>query len=154
MNRELIQEMGSIDNYLTGILLRFAGDKAEYVNAGHTDLIMKNGKTGEARIVTSGNERFRGHFLGVDSMDELYAMLRFSVREGDSLLLYTDCLIESRNKGGEQYGLDRLLRAFSAVDVRQGAQEQLDHLMADLHRHAGTHSLGDDLTAIILKKSV
>ena len=153
MNRELIQEMGSVDNYITGILLRFIDGKVEYVNAGHTDLIMKNGTTGEARIVAPRNESFRGHFLGVDSMNEVYSMLRFPVQSGDSLLLYTDCLVESRNTAGEQYGVKRIQEVYTGISPGKTAEEQLNAITADLYRFTGMSGLKDDLTAIVLKRT-
>jgi sigma-B regulation protein RsbU (phosphoserine phosphatase) len=153
MNRELIREMGPVDNYITGILLRFTENRVEYVNAGHTDLLMKSGRTGEARIVAPQAESFRGHFLGIDSMDEAFSMLRFTVQAGDSLLLYTDCLVESANNAGDQYGTDRLIRIFGGAGPDKSAAELANIITGDLRRHTGSQSLRDDLTVIVLKRT-
>jgi serine phosphatase RsbU (regulator of sigma subunit) len=34
--------------------------------------------------------------------------VKFPVKTGDSLLLYTDCLIEARDENGEHFGVDGL----------------------------------------------
>ena len=152
INRDLIHEIGNVDNYVTGILLRLINDKIEYVNAGHTDLFIKNGQTGEVKIVQSEDKSFRGHFLGIEAMDEAYTLIRFKVKPGDTLFLFTDCLTESINSSGEEYGIDRLLKIFSQLGPDLPAQVQLDAIIKDLYQHIGSEELRDDLTAITLKK--
>jgi sigma-B regulation protein RsbU (phosphoserine phosphatase) len=153
INRELIHEIGGVDNYLTGILLRFINGKVEYVNAGHTDLLMKNGKTGEVKVVRSENEAFRGHFLGIEAMNEAYNMLRFNINSGDSLLLYSDCLTESLNSSQQEYGIDRLIKTYSELQPTLPAQVQLDAIVHDLNQYVGSSELKDDLTIIVLKRT-
>ena len=36
VNRGLMSEIDGVENYVTGILLRFRDNIVEYVNAGHT----------------------------------------------------------------------------------------------------------------------
>lgn len=40
--KAIIKEKGSIENYMTGIILRINDNVVEYVNAGHTDVLVKN----------------------------------------------------------------------------------------------------------------
>ena len=93
-NKELIREIGGIDNYITGILLRFTGDEIEYVNAGHTDLICRRDKTRNVEIVNLKDRDIKGCFLGIDEMDKQFGRLTFKVSSNDVLLLFTDCLYE------------------------------------------------------------
>jgi hypothetical protein len=83
INSELIRELGSIDNYLTGILLRFSGDNVEYVNAGHTELLLKRGDAGVKIIQTKGDD-IKGSFLGVPAMGSQFRSLNFKTVRNDT----------------------------------------------------------------------
>lgn len=150
-NRELINEIGAIENYLTGILLRFNGPTVEYVNAAHSDLICKKGETGEVGIVNRKDNDIRGFFLGVRDVEAPYEALTFQLKPNDVLLLYTDCLYEGRNQQGEEYGLARLKQSLkNAPDA--GAREILDCLLNDFDKFTGLAEPADDLTVIVIKK--
>ncbi|MCP4137769.1 MAG: SpoIIE family protein phosphatase [bacterium] len=149
VNSELIREIGNVDNYLTGIILQIFDDHVEYVNAAHTELLHKRDSV---EIIDHIETDFRGTFLSVPIMESPYKMISFPIEKGSSLLLYTDCIIESFNKKHEPYGLDRLVDIFSQTPSEAGAEEQLDFIMKDFYRHTGRETLDDDLTAILLKK--
>lgn len=150
-NRDLIAEIGKVDNYLTGILLRFAGDTVHYVNAAHSDLLRKTGNGG-AEIVNFADRDVKGHFLGAQGVEEPYEEMRFSISPGDMLFLYTDCLYEEKSRSGEQFGMDRLVAALA--DAPSGsAQEALDFVLHRFHDFVGSEELRDDLTVIVLRKT-
>ena len=152
-NRELIREIGNIDIYVTGIILRYseADGFMEYVNAGHTDLIRKSGSTKKVTLVKPRDEDVKGLFLGVKEMEDAYRQVKFSTSPGDQLLLYSDCLIEAVGPGGDQYGLDRLMETFSRAPEGQ-AKAVLDFITSDLRRFMDGKPLQDDLTVILLRR--
>ena len=104
INDTLIEQIGTVDNYLTGIMLRFSGDIVDYVNAGHTELLYRKKTTGNVCTVRPKDRDIKGVFLGIESMRTNYSSLSFKVSTGDMILLYTDCFNESENTAGEQYG--------------------------------------------------
>jgi len=72
------------------------------------------------------------------------------LREGDTLLLYTDGVVEAMNDEGEQFGEDRLCevaRAHTADGARRLAAEIKDAV----RRHSGPHGQDDDLTILTLQ---
>ena len=72
------------------------------------------------------------------------------MKSGDSILLYTDCLSESRNKEGKEFGYEGITRSFSNADG--AAQFQLDSILADFEKFTEGVPVNDDLTIIVLKK--
>lgn len=150
-NSRLLQEIESVDNYLTGVLVRFAGDAVECVNAGHPEIIMKSGD----RVFPVGadnGESIVGHFLGIAGFENDFPVARFTCKKNDVLLLYSDCLAESKNAAGEEYEMERIMES-----LREGpetsAEELLAHLMDRFFRFVGHGAdLSDDLTVVVLKK--
>jgi serine phosphatase RsbU (regulator of sigma subunit) len=150
-NRELISEIGKTDKYLTGVILRFKADSVEYVNAAHPDLLCKKHESGDVQLVSPEGIDYRGMFMGVDGLDKSYKTLKFHVNNNDVLLLYTDCLDESRNSEREEYGIERIKK--SVMKAPGGSAKQiLDSIMEDFNKFVSGHEISDDLTVVVLKK--
>ncbi|MCP4134390.1 MAG: response regulator [bacterium] len=154
-NKELIGEIGEVDNYLTGILLRFhEGDEGgiDYVNAGHPGILYKNAQTNETTIITGENgESISGMYLGIPMMEDSYESISFPVNRGDYLLLYTDALSESKNSENREFGPNSILAAFQ--EAPDGSSEAvLKYIYDEFIKFTGTESLEDDLTIIVIRK--
>ena len=67
-------------------------------------------------------------------------------RPGDRLLLYTDGLVESRNRHGDFLPDDQIATALAAG----GCDQALDALMTAVHRHTGGHN-HDDMALLLLE---
>ena len=152
-NRVLVRELDAIDNYLSGIMLRFTHNKVEYVNAGHTDLLLRRASSGEVLRVEPRDCEYKGKFLGVAALEERFVTVRFNMMKGDFLLLYTDCLLEARNAKGEEYGIDRVNRSLGKADANVDAKTVTDSILADLAEFTGDVPLKDDLTFVVVKRA-
>ncbi|HOM87276.1 MAG TPA: SpoIIE family protein phosphatase [Spirochaetota bacterium] len=151
INQELIQELENVDNYLTGILLRFNDDKVEYVNAAHTDLLLKRKEANNVIVCAHKEKDIKGMFLGKSALQNIYTPLQFSMKPGDMLLLYSDGLTEQKNEAGEEYGFDRLKETFLHAQGNT-VQEICEFIIAAFNEFRGEVRLGDDLTVIVLQK--
>jgi len=151
INRDLIAEIGSVDSYLTGILLRLNNNSIEYVNASHPDLMIKRRKTGNVLHVKPHDREIKGMLLGKEGLSGEYDVLTFTVSPGDSLLAYTDGLTECCNTNRESYGEERLMRAFKNAPSGS-AREILDFIIGDFNRFVGTAAHKDDITLLVLSK--
>ncbi|MCX7679787.1 MAG: SpoIIE family protein phosphatase [Spirochaetes bacterium] len=153
INDELIKEIDAMDNYLTGIIVRFADSKVEYVNAAHPPLLHRHA-SGEVEEVGLKDGYLCGKFLGIGALASEYTSYSFFVEKGDMLLLYSDCLVETMNAKKERYGIGRLARLLSALDPVKESKKLLTDIINDFYSFIETESLPDDLTVILIKRLV
>lgn len=154
INNSLIEEKGDIENYLTGVLLRINGNTIEYINAGHPEIFCRSARSGKVLSVElpgSSKETDSGGIIGIAGLEPNFKVMRFSFNSGDSLFLYTDCLSESCNKDGEQFGTARIANAFSSV-TNGSANAKLSTVMNSFKAFTKGVPLNDDLTVIVLQK--
>ncbi len=152
IDEKLISEKGNIENYLTGILLRFTEDRVEYVNAGHPDLLYRSGRSGAVKAVESRQGESRGRFIGLEGLSEGYRSLRFPIHSGDTLLVYSDCLVEAKNATGEDFGNDRLRATLSRAPAKSGAAAVRDFILQQFRDFLAGEPPRDDLTILVLIK--
>jgi len=151
INEDLISDIDSIDNYLTGILLRFKNNCVEYTNAGHPDLMIFRSESQSIDQSTHDNEDFQGTFLGKKILQQPHSSYEVSLNKDDSILIFSDCLIESKNSDGEEYGIERLKNIFISSQLKD-MSESMNLILEDLFNFIDNKNLQDDLTAIIIKK--
>jgi steroid delta-isomerase-like uncharacterized protein len=117
-----------------------------YANAGH-DLPYLRRRGGDADEL-----RARGMPLGLMS-GMSYEEGEASLREEDSVLFYSDGLVEAHDPKGEMFGFPRL----RALVAEHGAEEERqlgDFLMEELHSFVGEGwEQEDDITLLTLKRS-
>lgn len=154
ITRSLIAELENVDNYLTGVLLRFHDNIVEYVNAAHPHILYREAVSGNVKFI-GGDENFRnGRFLGIKSLEGSYDMLTFRVEKGDSVLLYSDCLLDGCDMEGSCYGMEHLMEAFREVSPEWSAEQVLDFIITRFFSYCGSRDLIDDLTVILLKRTI
>ena len=151
VNRDLVGEIGKIDNYVTGILLRFAEDYIEYVNCAHPDIVFRSGSTGRVgRILDKMGDSYRSLVLGVEGIDQSFPAVSLKLGRGDCLFLYTDCMIETKDEEGNLYDENRMMEAMKRAPGGS-AQAVLDFVMNDFFTFHGKNQIKDDLTAVCIK---
>jgi len=153
IDEELISEIGSVGNYLTGIILRIDGNIVEYVNGAHTNLLLKKNGSPHVSCVHSPSGDIRGKLIGMATIDENYTSMTFTVGDGDYLLLYSDCLTESA-RDNERYGMERLKQSFQAAPQGISAHDMMESILGDFYHFTGNMTLQDDLTVIVAKRTV
>jgi len=127
---------------LTQNVVRFA-------NAAHTTLLLR--RNGE--VVTLDFPEARSMPLGIEPKLEV-GEAQLQLLPGDTLLLYTDGLIEARSVSGELYGQDRLARSFAAAPAGpQAARATLDAVLGDLDRFVDDAPQSDDQTVVCIAVS-
>ncbi len=152
-NAVLSKAKGMVENYLTGVVLKIKKNEIEYVNAGHTDVLLKrNTSRSSSSVSVLGGEKgnYRGTFLGIP---EIYGGAKTVTEklEGETyILLYSDCLIESRNLAGDEMGVERLKDIFKRAPGGS-AQKTLDFIKDIFDAYTEAVPLRDDLTVIVLK---
>jgi PAS domain S-box-containing protein len=151
VDKDLIKEFRSIDNYLTAIMLKFTGDEVEYANASSPDILLKRAKSGVVLFVKPTDRELKGRLLGTDVFTDPYEVMSFSVVKGDVLLLFSDGLVDCMHTNNERFGLERIVGSFkNAPDG--SAQEILDSITDVFHEHIKNRSISDDVTMMVLKR--
>lgn len=131
-------------HFLTAFALLYRPDlrRASYVAAGHPPLLHRRG---DAVVQRGAGEQIP---LGI-LRDHAFRNSEFEADSGDMFVLYTDGVIEARDRKGRPFGLDRLTAL-----VARGAEDPAV-LMAALRdalvEHQGSLLGADDQTLIVLR---
>ena len=72
------------------------------------------------------------------------------VEPGDTLLLYSDGLLEAQNTAGVEYGIERL--AALAASAKRHPQATVDAFVRDLALFRGAPGADDDLTILAISR--
>jgi len=114
-----------------------------YVNAGHPHPLHFHGPSVTPLVQT-------GVVLG-PTANATYSRGYRRLEPGDSLLLYTDGMVEAHDEAGEEFGVGRLVKAFEELRDRPG-----DEISRALIQRVGEWSGGgdpeDDRTVVVLKR--
>ncbi|MFY9343494.1 MAG: SpoIIE family protein phosphatase [Planctomycetota bacterium] len=116
---------------------------AEVVNAGHCPVLHVNGK---GAVALDGG----GMALGLDA-DTGYTSSTVRLQPGDSLVLYTDGVIECEAADRSLYGDERLARA-AAAQRGAPAARLLAEVVQDVDRFRGGAAVTDDLSVIAVRR--
>lgn len=115
-----------------------------FANAGQlTPLLVRNGG---CHYLRSTGARWP---LGIFA-NAAYADRCETLQPGDVLLLYTDGIVEAKNRTGEMYGFERLERALLNAPPTS-AQDIKDYILNQVAMFVGDADTHDDMTAIVIK---
>ena len=96
-----------------------------------------------------------GLVLGIDSgsvFDRLTNNFNVSLARGDCLILYTDGVTEALDNNGDEFGIERTIKAVRA-SAMNGAQAVVTRLIDDVRDFVGSNSQNDDITLIVIRKT-
>lgn len=115
----------------------------ELVNAGHCSVLHCHASGTEP--VTTG-----GMALGLDAQASYHAV-ELRLRPGDTLVLYSDGVIECENGGRELFGEERLVAALAARRDAT-APQVLAHVVAEVDRFRHGAPVSDDLSVLVARR--
>ncbi|MCK2088875.1 SpoIIE family protein phosphatase [Thauera aromatica] len=133
--------------FVTLSLLRFdhAASTVTWVNAGHGPTLLATGQ-GEVQELLGDNMP-----LGV-MQEEIYVEHVTPMRQGDTLLVFTDGLSEATDGQQNQYGIERVKNALQhSQQVGLSPQSTLDKMRAEVGHFTDHGKLHDDLTVILVQ---
>jgi serine phosphatase RsbU (regulator of sigma subunit) len=113
-----------------------------YCNAGHPPgLLLRDGKV---KDLAGGNL-----VLGTDPT-EPYEQFTIELKSGDTLLLYTDGLVEANNEKNEIFGRSRVTEAL-ARGPQRGADAIAQHVLEEMRKFCGNQKQRDDITMTVAR---
>ncbi len=140
------QRMNSKKN-LSLVLLDYQAGQVR-LSGQHEEILVVRSNGQVERIDTTD----LGFFLGlVPDITEFIAQSEVQLQSGDSLILYTDGIVEAENEAKEYYGLERLCQVVSE-NCRQSAIEIRQAIVGDVQAHIGKQKVYDDITLLVLKQ--
>lgn len=147
-NVELCRELGPIPNYLTGVSVRLRPDSFSYVNAAHPLLMFR--RAASRKVHEFDND---GILLGIPELKgDFRSRTVKQVNSGDIIFMYSDCLSESLNANGEEFGVERVREALSQTRSQEPAEIQAEILAAWQDFGINPDELQDDLSMVVIVK--
>ncbi|MFA0962027.1 GAF domain-containing SpoIIE family protein phosphatase [Roseivirga sp. BDSF3-8] len=120
----------------------------EFVRAGHCPTLYYSKETQSACYYADS-----GLGLGILRNSEYSRYVQTNTvtyQPGDVMFLYTDGIVEARNKEGEEYGYERLKNLIQK-EATGKPKDISDKVLEDLYLFSGEARLDDDYTALVIK---
>jgi serine phosphatase RsbU (regulator of sigma subunit) len=117
-----------------------------FSNAGHPAPLLYKKRTGE--IIELDTD---GFFLGMFDDGAYEEKDVTNIEQGDALLLFTDCIIETENKDRTPFGIPRLKKLFSKAIEECRGQGLIDRIEAEIRVYNARESFDDDFTVMLLE---
>jgi sigma-B regulation protein RsbU (phosphoserine phosphatase) len=146
LNELLYEDLNQADSFISMFYIKYDVDTHEvrYANAGHNrPLLLRQG--GRECLELDAE----GLILGVKQRVN-FEERKFSLYEGDTLLLYTDGIIDAQNEAGDFFGTHRLHDIFVAHS-QSPPQEIINVVVQELESFCQSESFTDDISLVVLK---
>ena len=140
INHNICEEStaGYFATMFVGILDLATGD-LDYCNAGHEPPII-SGRPLDVKVNLPAGALLEWDYEGQHTQ----------LKPGDMLFVYTDGLTEAMNDSGELLGRE-LVQQVASEHVSDSAQQLVELMEAEVHRHAGNAEQSDDITLLAIK---
>jgi sigma-B regulation protein RsbU (phosphoserine phosphatase) len=116
----------------------------QYSNAGHHPLMVYRTATNSIEKIDTP-----GLPIGLER-DTEYQLITAKLESGDTIIAYTDGIIEAMDYRGEQYEEERLQEAIFE-SVFNSPKEMVSHIRKSVETFVGQAKQHDDMTLIVLK---
>jgi sigma-B regulation protein RsbU (phosphoserine phosphatase) len=142
VNQTLIEEMPHGMVTMLYATINTKTGELTFANAGHNYPLLINGGLNELEVT--------GIPLGVADLGE-YEEMSATLEYGDTVLLYTDGIIEAENSASDIYGYERLAQLM----LEQGTLKPralMARILADVRAWGGARSQADDITMVLIRR--
>ena len=150
IDKRIRKEKQNIENYLTGILLRFNENNVEIVNAGHPCPVLYRKKTNEFSFFDE-KRKYSGTVIGLLTIDSFFQETSFTMESGDELFLFTDGVKEALNNEHDEYGNVRIMNSVKNA-VQNDFKNQIHMILRDMGMFTENTEQNDDITIVIIRK--
>jgi len=117
--------------------------RLDYVNAGHNSPVLRRTNGGTERLESSGLP------FGITT-EATFSSASVDIQPGDTLILFTDGVIEAFNAAGEEFSDARWVNIVRTLP-KSSAQETLRQLMKNVEDFVGATRQSDDITCLVLQ---
>jgi serine phosphatase RsbU (regulator of sigma subunit) len=133
--------------FTTAVLAEFdpATRRLSYVNAGHNFPVVRRANSSTERLESGSLP------LGI-TPEATFPSSEIALEPGDTLVLFTDGVVEAFNSSGEEFSDNRWLNIIRGLP-NQNAQQILELLMKSVEDFVGATRQSDDITCLVLRCS-
>jgi sigma-B regulation protein RsbU (phosphoserine phosphatase) len=143
VNKHIASSLEMTGQYLTAFFIRIAGDEIQYCNATHPEPI----------VVSESVERLKSNGFYVGMMAETpfaFETATLTRKPGTKLVLYTDGISEGKNRTGELFGSERIMRIVAEHGVKT-VDEIKTIILKELEAFTEGAAAEDDVTLLVLE---
>ena len=142
VNREFCKSITHSDSYITGffIVIDLETLKIQYLSAGHPSMVLFR-KTKEVENLNTD-----GFFIGMFENTK-YEVKETILNPGDSIMLFTDGIIEVQDEKELPYGKQRLLDLIME-NWDYSINEKINKILDDLILYSNRPTFDDDITIV------
>lgn len=142
---DLVRVRLGLRDHMTLTLLRYHDDGTVEFAGAHQEIIVR-ASDGTSRTIET-----TGPWLGiVPNIGPHLVEGRFQLAAGETMVLFTDGVVEARLAAGDMFGLDRLLAAVTELPPDATAQAVRDAVFARVQ--AAAPQLDDDATVLAIRR--
>jgi sigma-B regulation protein RsbU (phosphoserine phosphatase) len=144
LNEAIIRQT-TTDRYITFFIGLYDHTKSKlaYINAGHNPPLLIN-KNGDMKELKTG-----GIFIGY--MPWEYEIEEISFKKDDTLVMYTDGLVEAMDSDEEEFELTGLKKTIKGC-LSSSTEKLKEVIIEKVHDHIGAIPLADDFTLLISRR--
>lgn len=144
---EIIVNRVETSDYLTCFLLKIdQRNRVIFGSGGHPNAIRFEYKTEKIELLDT-NGMFIGSML---EANEFYENGTTKLKSGDRIFLYTDGLVEHKNVGGEQFGLDRVVELIKKHKF-DSLKTTVDSIAGSLREFMSGAQVRDDVSILAIE---
>lgn len=136
--------------FMTTLFFKFDIEKQKmsYVGAGHEHILIYRQKTGVCEKIMSG-----GLALGMlPDVSKILKETDIPLENGDTIVVFSDGIIEAKNTNGELFELTRLISACEKYCYQQNIEDIFKSISKDFSEFVEDQPQIDDITLIIMRK--
>lgn len=135
-----------IDHFASISLLSYEQktNTIEFIGAGNQAMMIWNNEKNKIELFQQKTDP-----IGID-VRSTYKSIKIPLHEGDVAALYTDGIIETLNKAGEQYGAARVAKLI-ADNHSKNSKDIVNKIKNDMTSFIGKAQTHDDRTLLIIK---
>jgi serine phosphatase RsbU (regulator of sigma subunit) len=131
--------------FTTAVLAEYdpATRRLSYVNAGHNSPVIRRANSSTERLESGSLP------LGI-TPEATFPSSEVTLQTGDTLVLFTDGVVEAFNTSGEEFSDNRWLNIIRGLP-NFNAQQTLQFLMKSVEDFVGATRQSDDITCLVLR---
>ncbi len=147
LNNQLFEDLNNADYFISMFYLQYQPQNKQllYANAGHPPPLLLSVNSPQCRQLDAD-----GMIIGVRKQVS-FEEKKLTLCSGDTLLLYTDGLLEAESPDGEFFGQQRLSQAFQDA-VHLSPNRIIEAIVQQLKQFCEKETFKDDITLLLFKQ--